>query len=815
MQKTTFLIVLKVWLLAVLSQGQTLKAYEKKAEETFQDRQYEAALKHNQVLLDVDSNRLDALFEAGQAAKFMRAFPLAEKYLSKIPDSLKTGDFTAVDFDLGIVNKGLGRYNRAIAHFRKYVETHRGELALSELAKLQIESCEWAMEMVQNPSSASAKRLSNDVNSTQSEFAPVRYADRLYFTSYDRADTSDNPLSLIFSSAQGYDVTSWKKTSADSGAHSSNLTLTVDARRTYFTICKSTEQIYEYECEIWFRERNYEGTWAKPKRLPNFINLDSANTTMPSIAWDRFLEKEVLYFATDRPGGKGGMDVWYSILEADGKFGKPICLPFNTPQDDITPFFHQATQTLFFSSEGMVENFGGFDIFRAVKSGADAWSKPKNLGYPLNGADDDLYYFFHSGEQQGYFASNRPGTLFRDSIHDRTCTDIYVAPVKIDLEAWTFSTVDSMDLTGARVELIDLKSGKSETFQVQEKGNKFSFPLELDRHYRIVATREDFMSARAEISTEGMSFDSTFRQNLYLRPGVELVVRTYDAIDSLPLGETLVELTHLGKSGEPNQPDGKKWQVQNDRFANQSHFAVHYKQKYHLVATKKGYSSGKQRFSSDRNNLGDTIFVNLYLSPFEGLPLVLYYDNARPLFVSPEDTTTELTYAQTLDAYFDRKETFLSGYSSGLRGREKERAQAQIESFFADSVMENFIRLQTFCLLLDRYLADDHNLEILFAGYASPLADSTYNKRLTARRVASLINHFKAYNGGVLVPYFDSGRLKILLDPRGEEYKPEVSDDPANRRMAEFSPEASRMRRVVITEIRSAAGEPIENLGER
>ncbi|MEK7257602.1 MAG: hypothetical protein AAB316_22795, partial [Bacteroidota bacterium] len=108
-------------------------------------------------------------------------------------------------------------------------------------------------------------------------------------------------------------------------------------------------------------------------------------------------------------------------------------------------------------------------------------------------------------------------------------------------------------------------------------------------------------------------------------------------------------------------------------------------------------------------------------------------------------------------------------------------------------------------------------LEILFAGYASPLADSTYNKRLTARRVASVINHFKAYNGGVLIPYFESGRLRILLDPRGEEYQPDVSDDPMNRRMAEFSPEASRMRRVVITEIRSASGEElkIENLGER
>ncbi|MEK7254682.1 MAG: hypothetical protein AAB316_08060, partial [Bacteroidota bacterium] len=350
-----------------------------------------------------------------------------------------------VDFDLGLVNKGLGRYDRAIHFFRKYIAAHRGELALTELAKLEIESCEWAMEMVQNSSSARAKRLSDEVNSQNSEFAPVRFAERLYFTSYDRADTSDNPLSRIFSSVKGYEITSWEKTSADSGLHSSNLVLTVDARRMYFTICKSTEQVYEYECEIWYRDRNYEGTWAKPKRLPNFINLDSVSTTMPSIGWDRFLEKEVLYFASDRPGGKGGMDIWFSIIEPDGKFGKPVCLPFNTPQDDVTPYFHQATQTLFFSSAGM-ENFGGFDIFRAVKTGADAWAKPKNLGYPLNSSDDELYYFFHSGEQMGYFASNRPGTNFRDSIHDRTCTDIYVAPVKIDLEAWTFSTLDSSDL---------------------------------------------------------------------------------------------------------------------------------------------------------------------------------------------------------------------------------------------------------------------------------------------------------------------------------------------------------------------------------
>jgi len=78
------------------------------------------------------------------------------------------------------------------------------------------------------------------------------------------------------------------------------------------------------------------------------------------------LEKEILFFASDRIGGKGGLDLWMAYIEADGQFSTPTNLTaLNTDKDDLSPFFHNYTQTLYFSSNGQ-KSLGGHDVYKTT-----------------------------------------------------------------------------------------------------------------------------------------------------------------------------------------------------------------------------------------------------------------------------------------------------------------------------------------------------------------------------------------------------------------------------------------------------------------
>lgn len=107
-------------------------------------------------------------------------------------------------------------------------------------------------------------------------------------------------------------------------------------------------------------------------KLPDYINLTSSTQTQPNIGYNKLNNKEVLYFVSDRAGGKGGLDLWYSIIDANGNFSEPMNLAgLNTVQDDVTPFYHIPTNTLFYSSKGHL-GLGGFDIYQ-VRDQIDGW----------------------------------------------------------------------------------------------------------------------------------------------------------------------------------------------------------------------------------------------------------------------------------------------------------------------------------------------------------------------------------------------------------------------------------------------------------
>jgi tetratricopeptide (TPR) repeat protein len=157
--------------------------------------------------------------------------------------------------------------------------------------------------------------------------------------------------------------------------------ISYDGRELYLSIRKE----YNWDLYVSYFE---DGRWSPVQVLSNEINTEY-NETHASITRD----KRRLYFTSDRPGGEGARDIYYSDSDEYGKWGKPtnIGKPVNTRYSEETPFVTADGKGLFFSSMGHA-TIGGFDIFHSTILPNGKWSSPANIGYPLSSCDDDLFF---------------------------------------------------------------------------------------------------------------------------------------------------------------------------------------------------------------------------------------------------------------------------------------------------------------------------------------------------------------------------------------------------------------------------------------
>ena len=144
--------------------------------------------------------------------------------------------------------------------------------------------------------------------------------------------------------------------------------------------------------------------WTKPEHLNKNIN-SKFHESSACLSYDA----KRLYFVSDREGGSGDRDIYYSDKDAKGDWGTAINIGpmINTKYAEDGVFIHPDGKTLYFSSKGH-KTMGGFDIFKSVYENGK-WSEPQNLGYPINGADDDVYFVINGSGHHGYFASSKPG----------------------------------------------------------------------------------------------------------------------------------------------------------------------------------------------------------------------------------------------------------------------------------------------------------------------------------------------------------------------------------------------------------------------
>lgn len=446
--KSLFLIF-GIWCAAAsMASLQPLKAWERAGDEAVQKKDYGAAIQYYSTFLQRDGDNLSVWWKYADCARLFNAFTEAEKGYNKIAKADKSQKrFPLLDYRLGEVKKSQGDYITAVRHFENFLKDTSGPgLDLKEEAQREVAAIRNAQEIASSPAQVEIKHLGKEVNSPFSEFAPVIVGDTMFFSSYrfDKKETRKRPkekITKVMISAKGGRAREpGRGFPTTDTAHIAHTAFSPDGHYVVFTVCKDINAS-DIRCELWLTVIDRRNRWLPPVRLPEPVNMPGFTSTQPSIGFDEHYQGPVLWFSSDRPGGKGKLDLWYTPLDTvffcecnlpiPGKkigklprFAKPMnAEPLNTAENDATPFFHSPTQKVFYSSEGW-PGLGGYDIFSAGKSD-DLFSEPRNAGVGLNTSYNDLYFFLKKDSKNGYLSSNRPGSYFLDETSRACCNDIF------------------------------------------------------------------------------------------------------------------------------------------------------------------------------------------------------------------------------------------------------------------------------------------------------------------------------------------------------------------------------------------------------
>lgn len=389
-----------------------------------------------------------------------------------------------------------GEYKRALTEF----ELLNDSMPNNVLVRNGLLSAKMAPKWKEQGSDYTVKKMT-EFNSRRADYCPVLAGDqwdRLYFSS-TRNDALGDELSGITGAKPGDiffsdkdDKGKWSKpqtiesglnTEYDEGA----CCLSPDGSTMYLTQCLS-DASYPRFAQIVTAQRS-DASWGKT--TPLIITNDTLSSyAHPAVSPDG----EWLYFVSDMPGGKGGLDIWRMRLTANGPVGvENLGEPINTPGDEMFPTF-RPNGDFYFSSDGH-PGFGGLDIFIATV-GEDGKYHLSHPGYPLNSQGDDFGMTFQGQLNQGFFSSNRGDGRGWDHIYS-----FYNPEIVQTIRGWIYEQ-DGYELTAGEARIVGT-DGTNLRLGVRGDGS-FEYVVKPGVDYIILAMCDGFLNHKEEIHVDSV-----------------------------------------------------------------------------------------------------------------------------------------------------------------------------------------------------------------------------------------------------------------------------------------------------------------------
>jgi len=407
--RTAFIVVSTIVLCSLQTIAQDKFTVYEIAGDTARNRgNYYGAHQSYKQALKIRDN-IDVAYKCAEVCRGYQNYPEAENFYRLVltKDSAK---YPQAFYWYSEMLKYQGKYKLAAKAFGDYYKANKlVKDYTTKKAKWEQKICKDSVYTVDTIRDIRLSRLSDNINTENSEMSTFIFRDSIMFFSSTRPIPGDSNsyYSKIYMSLRN--DTSWGAARElpniinEPEAHVNNITFTKDGATAYFSKCLLKDN---FVCNI-YQASYQKGVFSNVKKLPDVINKAGSTSTQPHLSISP--KGEVLFFSSDRQGGKGGRDIWYAKRNKDGSFANPVnCgAGVNTLGDEITPFYDLRDSMLYFSSEWHT-SLGGFDVFKSkgdVNSGK--WGKAQNVGRPVNSSYNDMYFTYGKDSVHAYFTSNR------------------------------------------------------------------------------------------------------------------------------------------------------------------------------------------------------------------------------------------------------------------------------------------------------------------------------------------------------------------------------------------------------------------------
>lgn len=464
--------------------------------------------------IEIDKKYVDAYLSLGGIYRDLRNYKNSVVYYEKA-FALDPNYTMEYKLPYSINLAGMGEFEKALGALNEMLDKNppKNPNAL-KAAEYRKRSYEFAVDYAKKHSNSSyvfaPRNAGPNINTSESEYFPSLTIDEseLIFTRRLNAFNED----FFYSKSNN---TQWEKakpmegnvnTEQNEGAQN----ISQDGQWLVFTGCNRRDGFGS--CDIYISYHDKQG-WSEAINLGGWINSDQWES-QPCLSPD----KRDLYFASRRHGGLGGSDIYVSHLQANGKWGEPENLGpgINTSGDEQCPFIHADNQTLYFTSN-FWPGYGDDDLFLTRRGPNGVWSKPENLGYPINTISKEGTLFITADGTTAYYSSDR-----NDS---RGGLDIYSFDLREDVRPnktlWVKGQVfDKKTTKGlpSAVELIELGSKRViSKVQTDELGN-YLITLPVGKDYAFNVNRRGYLFYSDNYSLSKEAPDSVYQKNIPLQP---------------------------------------------------------------------------------------------------------------------------------------------------------------------------------------------------------------------------------------------------------------------------------------------------------
>jgi outer membrane protein OmpA-like peptidoglycan-associated protein/tetratricopeptide (TPR) repeat protein len=469
--------------------------------------------------IETDNKYVDAYLSLasvyGQLKSYKSSIEYYEKAFTLDPDY-------TMEYKLSysIQLAGLGEFEKALNAINELLEKKPPQNENSLKACQYRKRCyEFAVDYARKNADKiyvfAPQNLGSNINTSESEYFPSLTIDGKELVFTRRINNRNEDFYYSKQKTGTWDIAKPMKGNVNTPENEAAQNISQDGQWLVFTANNRPDGFGGFDLYISYQTPQ---GWSEPVNFGSKINSDQWDS-QPCLSPD----KKDLYFASRRFGGYGGSDIYVSHLQPNGKWGEPENLGpmINTPADDQCPFIHADNQTLYFTSSYW-QGYGDDDIFYVRKGTDGAWSKPVNLGYPINTINREGTLFIAADGKTAYYASDRSDS--------KGGTDIYSFELREDVRPYktlwvkgrVFDKKTTQGLSSA-VELIDLSTKQLVSkIQTDEDGN-YLVTLPVGKDYSFNVNRKGYLFYSDNFSLKGDSLsnhvsDSSYIINIPLQP---------------------------------------------------------------------------------------------------------------------------------------------------------------------------------------------------------------------------------------------------------------------------------------------------------